>query len=79
MEGTVLKTVTLVSCSLNQFVPDKTKDHILEKWADIEFLFSTRIKALIEQWRGWIEVWYISYIVRTFVNTPMYPHPAQQY
>jgi hypothetical protein len=24
---------------------------------------------------GWIQVWYI---VRTFVNATMYPHPAQQ-
>jgi hypothetical protein len=31
-----------------------------------------------EQWRGWIQVWYIWYIVRTFVNTAMYPYPAQQ-
>jgi hypothetical protein len=31
-----------------------------------------------EQQRGWIQVWYIWYIVSTFVNTPMYPHPAQQ-
>jgi hypothetical protein len=27
-----------------------------------------------EQWRGWIQVWYIWYIVRTTV----YPHAAQQ-
>jgi hypothetical protein len=26
---------------------------------------------------GWIQVWYIWYIVRTFVNTTMYLHPAQ--
>jgi hypothetical protein len=26
--------------------------------------------------RGWIEVWYIWYIVRTFVNATMYPHPT---
>jgi hypothetical protein len=25
-----------------------------------------------------IQVWYIWYIVRTFVNATMYPHPAQQ-
>jgi hypothetical protein len=31
-----------------------------------------------EQWRGWIQVWYISYNVITFVNATMYPHPAQQ-
>jgi hypothetical protein len=27
---------------------------------------------------GWIQVWYIWYIVRTFVNAIMYPNPAQQ-
>jgi hypothetical protein len=32
-----------------------------------------------EQWREWIQVWYISYIVRTFVNATMYPHPAQYF
>jgi hypothetical protein len=26
----------------------------------------------------WIQVWYIWYIVRTFVDATMYPHPAQQ-
>jgi hypothetical protein len=31
-----------------------------------------------EWWKGWIQVWYIWYIVRTFVNATMYPHPAQQ-
>jgi hypothetical protein len=31
-----------------------------------------------EQWRRWIQGWYIWYIVRTFVNATMYPHPAQQ-
>jgi hypothetical protein len=30
-----------------------------------------------EQQRGWIQIWYIWYIVRTFANTPMCPHPAQ--
>jgi hypothetical protein len=29
-----------------------------------------------EWWRGWIQVWYIWYIVRTFVNATMYPHLA---
>jgi hypothetical protein len=29
-------------------------------------------------WRRWIQVWYIQYIVRTFVNATMYHHPAQQ-
>jgi hypothetical protein len=27
---------------------------------------------------GWIQVWHNWYIVRTFVNATMYPHPAQQ-
>jgi hypothetical protein len=27
---------------------------------------------------GWIQVWYIWRIVRTFVNVTVYPHPAQQ-
>jgi hypothetical protein len=31
-----------------------------------------------EWWEGWIQVWYIWYIVRTFINATMYPHPAQQ-
>jgi hypothetical protein len=26
----------------------------------------------------WVWVWYIWYTVRTFVNTTMYPHQAQQ-
>jgi hypothetical protein len=30
-----------------------------------------------EQWREWIQVWYIWYIVRTCVNATMY-HPEQQ-
>jgi hypothetical protein len=25
-------------------------------------------------WSGWIQVWYIWYLVRTFVSTTMYPH-----
>jgi hypothetical protein len=29
-------------------------------------------------WKAWIQVWYIWYIVRTFVNVSMYSHPAQQ-
>jgi hypothetical protein len=28
-------------------------------------------------WRRWIQVWYIWYIVRTFVNATVYPYPAQ--
>jgi hypothetical protein len=31
-----------------------------------------------EWWRGSIQVGYICYSVRTFVNATMYPHPAQQ-
>jgi hypothetical protein len=31
-----------------------------------------------ELWRGWIQVWYIWYIIRTFVDPTMYPHPAQK-
>jgi hypothetical protein len=30
-----------------------------------------------EWWRGWIQVWYIWYIVRNSVNATKYPHPAQ--
>jgi hypothetical protein len=30
-----------------------------------------------EQWMGWVQILYIWYIVRTFVNATMYPHPAQ--
>jgi hypothetical protein len=26
-----------------------------------------------EWWRGWIQLWYIWYIVRTFVNATIYP------
>jgi hypothetical protein len=26
-----------------------------------------------EWWRGWIQVWDICYIVRTFLNATMYP------
>jgi hypothetical protein len=41
---------------------------------------------LFQEWRGdegewcreWIQVWYIWYIVRTYANVTMYPHPAQQ-
>jgi hypothetical protein len=29
-----------------------------------------------EWWKGWIQVWYICCIVRTFVNATMFPHPA---
>jgi hypothetical protein len=31
-----------------------------------------------EWFRGWIQVWYSWYIVRTVVNATMYCHPAQQ-
>jgi hypothetical protein len=31
-----------------------------------------------EWWKGWIQEWYIWYIVRTFVNAIVYPQPAQQ-
>jgi hypothetical protein len=31
-----------------------------------------------EHWKGWIQVWYIWHIVRTFLNAIMYPHPMQQ-
>jgi hypothetical protein len=30
-----------------------------------------------EQWREWIQVWYIWDIVRTFVNATVYPQSAQ--
>jgi hypothetical protein len=30
-----------------------------------------------ESRQRWIQLWHIWYTVRTFVNTPMYPHPAQ--
>jgi hypothetical protein len=30
-----------------------------------------------EWWRGWIQVPYIWYIVRTFINATMHPHPTQ--
>jgi hypothetical protein len=26
-----------------------------------------------ELWRGWVQIWYICYIVRTCVNATMYP------
>jgi hypothetical protein len=26
-----------------------------------------------EWWKGWIQAWYILYIIRTFVNATMYP------
>jgi hypothetical protein len=29
-------------------------------------------------WRGWIQVWHIWYIVKTFANATVYPHPAQK-
>jgi hypothetical protein len=32
-----------------------------------------------EWWKGWIQVWYIWYIVRTFANATVYPDPAQKY
>jgi hypothetical protein len=31
----------------------------------------------VQWWKGWIQVWYIWYIVTAFVNATMYPHPAQ--
>jgi hypothetical protein len=31
-----------------------------------------------EQRRGWVQVWYIWNIVRTFVNATMYPHQAEE-
>jgi hypothetical protein len=31
-----------------------------------------------EWWRGWIQIWYVWYIVRTFVNAIMYSSPAQK-
>jgi hypothetical protein len=30
-----------------------------------------------EWWKGWIQVQYTWYIIRTFVNGTMYPYPAQ--
>jgi hypothetical protein len=30
-----------------------------------------------EWWNGWIQVWYIWDMIRTFLNTTMYPHPTQ--
>jgi hypothetical protein len=27
---------------------------------------------------GSIQIWHVWYIVRTFINSTMYPHPAQQ-
>jgi hypothetical protein len=46
----------------------------------LRFLFKNipRWRDKAEQWKGWIEVWHIWYIVRTFVNATVYPHPAQQ-
>jgi hypothetical protein len=31
-----------------------------------------------EHWKGWIQVWYMWYIIRSFVNGTIYSHPAQQ-
>jgi hypothetical protein len=31
-----------------------------------------------EWWREWIQVWYIWYILRTFLNATMYTHPEKQ-
>jgi hypothetical protein len=31
-----------------------------------------------QQWRGLTQIWYTWYIVGTFLNVTMYPHPAQQ-
>jgi hypothetical protein len=30
-----------------------------------------------EQWSGFIQVWCMWYIVRTFVNATIYSHPVQ--
>jgi hypothetical protein len=35
-------------------------------------------KSSVEGSGGGIQVWYIWYIVRTFLNATMSPHPAQQ-
>jgi hypothetical protein len=29
-------------------------------------------------WGGWIQLWYIWYIVRTFINATVYSYPGQQ-
>jgi hypothetical protein len=41
-------------------------------------LHSVKREILEEWWKRWIQVWYTWYIVRTFANATMYPHPAQQ-
>jgi hypothetical protein len=43
-----------------------------EKWYLLK-LFQEWGKDKGEWWRGWIQMWYIWYIVRTFVNATMYP------
>jgi hypothetical protein len=35
-------------------------------------------RGMKESVGGWIQVWYIRYNVRAFVNATMYPNPAQQ-
>jgi hypothetical protein len=29
-----------------------------------------------EWWKGWTQVWYSWYVVRTFVNATIYPQPG---
>jgi hypothetical protein len=48
-----------------------------EKWYLLKLIQEWGKGNKGECWRGWNQVWYIWYIVRTFVNATLYPHPTQ--
>jgi hypothetical protein len=52
--------------------------YINEKMIPVE-TYKNQWKGDEEEWgRGWIQVWYVWYITRTFVIATMYPHQAEQ-
>jgi hypothetical protein len=49
------------------------------KIISVEMIPGIREEKYKGKWsKGWIQVWYIWYSVRTFVSATMYPHPTQQ-
>jgi hypothetical protein len=49
----------------------------LKKWYLLKLLQELGLGHNGEWWRGWIQVWYIWYILRTSVSATIYSHSAQ--
>jgi hypothetical protein len=50
----------------------------MEKWVLLKLSRNGGRRDKGEWWRGWIQIWYIWYILRAFVNATMYPQHSNK-